>query len=470
MTDKKIQAFIEVVGEAGVLTKAEDQQPYLKDWRKRHVGKCLAVVKPETIEQVQQIVITCQHYKIPFVPQGGNTGLTGGGLPDESGDEIIISLEKINKIRSLDIINGNVIVEAGCILSHLKEEVHQQGLDFPLSFGAQGQARIGGALSTNAGGTNALKYGSMRDLVLGLEIVLPDGSLWQHLRTVRKDNSGYDLKHLFIGAEGTLGIITAASLKLFPQPCTKEVALIKIANLDQAIQAYQIVRAQAGSLLSMIELIPAIGIEAVHKAFPDFACPIDFQQGYGLLIELESHSMRINLQEILQDMLSDLLQQNSIQDAVLPNTLEQTKHCYRLRDLIVEAQASLGASLKHDISVPVSGLAAFVHEATRAIQRIMPGIRPYVFGHLGDSNVHFNCSQAEGMKPEEFLTYRDQVADIIHSLAEQYGGSFSAEHGIGRFKKQDLAKFRSPVELDLMRKIKHALDPHGLCNPGVMFA
>jgi FAD/FMN-containing dehydrogenase len=455
-----------IVGPQNCLTASEDLAPYLSEERGLYHGTCLAVVKPGSTAEVAATVKLSAEAKIAIVPQGGRTGLCGGGVP-ESG-QLVLSLSRLNRIRSLDPLDYSMICEAGVILAQAQEAAQAADRLFPLSLAAEGSCQIGGALSTNAGGVNVLRYGNARDLVLGIEAVLADGQIWNGLKSLHKDNTGYDLKQLFIGGEGTLGIITAATLKLFPRPRTVETAFCAIPTPHAAVELLAIARAATGDAVSAFELLPRIGLEFVCRHIARTVDPLAAPSPWYVLLELTSARPGENLRQALEALLESALEKGLIVDATLAASGEQRAALWRLRESLPEAQKHEGGSIKHDVSVPVSKTPEFLERATQAVIAALPGLRPVPFGHLGDGNIHFNLSQPVGADKAEYLDQWAKMNRLVHDIVADLGGSFSAEHGIGRLKLDEMEHYKSPLELDLMRKIKQALDPDNLMNPGKM--
>lgn len=463
----RIHAALEkIVGSRGLLTQADDLDPYVRDQRGKYHGKACAVVFPQSTEEVAQLVGLCKKEGIGMVPQGGNTGLVGGSVPDDSGREIILSLKRMNRIRAMDPENFTLTVDAGCVLQDIQNAAAGVDRLFPLSLGAEGTCQIGGNLSTNAGGVQVLRYGNARDLVLGLEVVLADGRVWNGLRSLRKDNTGYDLKQLFLGAEGTLGIITAAVLKLYARPREIVTALAAVTDPSSAVSLLSRLRAASGESVTSFELMPALGMEFACRHVQGCRNPLETPSPWYVLLELFGGREGSNLSETLQEAFGMVLEEGLIQDAVLAQNENQRRELWRLREGLVEAQKYEGASIKHDISVPVSEVPAFLAEATKIVTDLVEDARPVPFGHLGDGNIHFNISQPEGMDPQAFLAHWDEMNRHVHDVVVQFGGSISAEHGIGQLKRGENMRFKSEVEIDLMRSLKHALDPEDLMNPG----
>ncbi|WP_119460046.1 FAD-binding oxidoreductase [Rhodospirillaceae bacterium SYSU D60014] len=453
------------VGPQGWTDEPEVMAPHLTDQRGQFHGRAALLVRPDSTAAVAEVVRLCAEAGVPIVPQGGNTGLVGGATPSEGG-EILLCLSRLNRIRAVDALNYTMTVEAGCILQQVQEAAAAAERLFPLSLGAEGSCQIGGNLSTNAGGIAVLRYGNARELVLGLEVVLPDGRVWDGLRALRKDNTGYDLKQLFIGAEGTLGIITAAVLKLFPKPYERITAFAALDDLPSALELLTRCRAASGDAVTSFELIPRIGIDMALQHVAGTVDPLARPAPHYLLIELTATKPDSGLRAVLEQMLATALEDGLLLDATLAESGEQARRLWHLREAIVEAQKLAGGGIKHDVSVPVSRIPEFVDRAGRAVERALPGIRPVAFGHLGDGNIHFNLCQPTGMDREIFFARRPDLTRIVHDIAAGLDGSISAEHGLGQLKRDEIARYKSPVELDLMRRIKKALDPQDILNPG----
>jgi FAD/FMN-containing dehydrogenase len=400
------------------------------------------------------------------VPQGGNTGYVGGSVPREEGGELLVSLGRMNRVREVDPLDFTITVEAGCILAEVQRAAAAVDRLFPLSLAAEGSCQIGGNLSTNAGGTAVLRYGNARDLVLGLEVVLPDGTVWDGLRRLRKDNRGYDLKQLFLGAEGTLGIITAAVLKLFPQPGESCTALVAVADPDAATRLLARFRDMTGDGVASFEYLNRVCVDLVLEHLPGSADPFDRPYRHYVLVELTSGRRDGGLQDLAESVLGEAFEAGEALDAVIAASSAQAERLWALRESIPEAQRLAGGCIKHDVSVPVSRVPEFLAEATALAERAIAGVRVAPFGHLGDGNVHFNLTQPQGGEREAFLGHGERITDAVHALAARLDGSFSAEHGIGRLKREDLRRYKAPEELSLMDALKQTLDPKGIMNPG----
>ena len=464
------EKILEVVGKAGVIDDPNDLDSYLHEWRGRYVGKTPFVVRPKTTEEVARVVALAAAHDIPIVPQGGNTGLVAGSIPFEEGREIILSLSRMNRIRELDAENFTITVEAGCVLQSIQEAAEDADRLFPLSLGAEGQCQIGGNLSTNAGGLNVIRYGNARELVLGLEVVLPDGRVWNGLRRLRKDNTGYDLKQLFIGAEGTLGIITAAVLKLFARPRETVTAFIGLESPKAALELLGRTRAASAETVTSFELIPRIAIDLALKHVDDAVDPLDETHAWYVLAECAGGKEDGGLREAIEEMLAEAYENGLVADATMAANEGQAQDFWFLREAIVEAQRHEGGSIKHDVSVPVSRVPDFLTEATAKVEELVPGIRPVPFGHLGDGNIHFNLTQPKDADTKDYLARWDEVNAAVHDIVHAYDGSISAEHGIGRMKVAENQRLKSELELELMHRIKDVFDPKGLMNPGKVLA
>ena len=458
-----LSALREAVGERGWVDDPGAIATHLAEERGRFQGSCAAVVRPGSTEEVAAVVAICAEAGLPVVPQGGNTGLVGGGVPDGG---VVISLARMNRIRAVDPLNRTITAEAGVILSALQDAAKEADAMFPLSLGAEGSCRIGGNLATNAGGITVLRYGNVREMVLGLEVVLPDGRIWDGLRGLRKNNTGYDLKQLFVGSEGTLGIITAAVLKLFPKPRGEETALAALPSEEAALDLFQRCNAAAGDVLTAFEFFSRRCLDFCIAHVPGVGDPFANAHPAYALIKLSSPREGEALRDALEGLLAEALDEGVVSDAVLAMSAVQADQLWRIRESIPEAQKGEGGSIKNDVSVPLSQVPAFISRASAAVEAAMPGIRVVAFGHFGDGNIHFNLSQPRGADRAAFLAEWDRFDRIVADVAAELGGSFSAEHGVGWLKCADMLRYKSPVELDLMRAIKRALDPQNIMNPG----
>lgn len=457
-----------LVGQPNVITGA-DAESFLVDWRGRYSGQALAVVRPGSTAEVAAVMAWCTAHRVPVVPQGGNTGLCGGATPDASGQAIVLSLGRLNSIRSIDTDNDTMVVEAGCILQNIQQAAKEVDRLFPLSLAAEGSCTIGGNLATNAGGTQVLRYGNARDLVLGLEVVLPDGQVMQGLRGLRKDNTGYDLRNLFIGSEGTLGVITAATLKLYPQPVAQCTALVGLADIQSAVALLSVARKGFGPALTGFELIAGDCLQAVTQCFPQQRMPFEGESAglpWYALLELSDAESAEHARERFETIVGQTIEAGLVLDAVIAENIAQSKALWHLRESIPLAEKMLGKSIKHDVSVPVSHMAEFVETTNRAVQSRFPGVQHIIFGHLGDGNLHYNIARGARRSEEELLALQDQVYQVVHDNVFRFGGSISAEHGVGQQKRDVLSRYKDPVEMALMARIKVALDPLGIMNPG----
>lgn len=455
-----------VVGDAFVLDAPADMAPFLTDWRGRFTGKALAVLRPATVEQVAALVRACAQWRVALVPQGGNTGLVLGSVPDAGGGAVVLSLARLNAIRQVDPINRTMTVDAGCILQQVQEAAAAEGCLFPLSLAAEGSCTIGGNLSTNAGGTAVLRYGNTRELCLGLEVVTPQGEIWSGLRGLRKDNTGYDLRDLFIGAEGTLGVITGAVLKLYPQPKASITALAALPSPTHALQLLNLMQDHCGSSLTGFELMSNYCLNLVAQQFPSLPKPFAEQHPQYVLMELSSSESEQHAVGLLENAIGAALDREIVSDAVVAASVAQSVGLWQLREHIPLAQAKAGKNIKHDISLPVSRIADFIAATGPLLDAAFPGCQLVCFGHLGDGNLHYNVAPPDGISNEDFLRNQDKVNRVVHDSVVGFGGSISAEHGIGALKRDELAHYKSPVELNMMRAIKAALDPLGIMNPG----
>jgi FAD/FMN-containing dehydrogenase len=454
-----------IVGSAHVL-QGGDLAAYEIDWRKRYHGRARLVVRPASTAEVAAVVRACAAEGASIVPQGGNTGLVGASVPDGSGTQVLMHMGRLNRIRAIDGANLTMTVEAGCLLQSVQEAAAAQGWLFPLSLAAEGSCTIGGNLATNAGGTQVMRYGNARELCLGLEVVTAEGEVWDGLSGLRKDNTGYDLRDLFIGSEGTLGLITAATLKLYPLPAVVTTALASLDWLDSAVEFLGLAQARLGASLTGFEVMNRFSMELVRRHFPQLAQPLP-GAGWTVLLEQSDNESEAQAQQRFESLLEAALERGLITDAAVATSLEQAKAMWHLREAIPLAQSLEGLNIKHDISVPISRIPAFVRATDEALERAMPGVRLVDFGHLGDGNLHYNVQAPAGMDAQRFLAEHEaRVNGIVYDAVTAHGGSISAEHGIGELKRDELARRKSPVALKLMRAIKQALDPHGRMNPG----
>ena len=453
--------FAAIVGTTGCISDAAGMQPYLNDWRGNFTGKAIAVVRPANTAEVAAVVRLCAQTHTPIVPQGGNTGLVGGGIPDQQGNALVLSLNRMNRIRNIDIDNNTITAEAGVVLQALQDAAFAVGRLFPLSLAAEGSCTIGGNLSTNAGGTAVLRYGNTRDLALGLEVVTPAGDIWQGLKGLRKDNTGYDLKHCFIGAEGTLGIITAAVLKLFPQPQSSVTAFVALPTPQASVELLGMLRGAVGDRLVAFELVSRACLDLVLRHFPGTPEPFAEHHTWHVLIELNDTLRDASLQDMLETELGRALEQGLIADAAVAASAAQSRALWKLRENISEAQRLEGKNVKHDISVPISRIPDFIEKCDAALMRVFPGISLVCFGHVGDGNLHYNCGL-----PNAGLANADHISRLVYDHVDEAGGSISAEHGLGQLKREEITHHKTKIELDMMRALKRALDPAGIMNPG----
>ena len=466
MLDDTVNGLRALVDDAAVITDPSEQAPFLREWRDLFTGKAAAVVQPRTVDQVCAVLAFAHEHAIPVVPQAGNTGLVGGQTPDQSGKAIVLSVARLNTVRDVDPLGNTITVDAGVILQTLQEEADKVDRLFPLSLGAQGSCMIGGNIATNAGGTGVLAYGNTRDLVLGLEVALPDGRLLNGLSKLRKDNTGYDLKNLFIGSEGTLGVITGASLKLFPKPKGMRTAFVGLASPHKALKLFGELRGLAGSALTGFEIMPRIGIEFALRHLPGTRDPLEGSHAWYVLAEVSSGRSEEDADAVLTQAMETSFEQGLIEDAAIAQSQGQADSFWAIRHGLSESQKPEGGSIKHDVSVPVAGVAGFLDEAMEAVQALVPGCRLVPFGHLGDGNIHFNVSQPVDMERQAFLDLWEEMNERVHGIVTAHGGSISAEHGIGQLKRDLLPGVKDPVALALMRTLKDAIDPKGILNPG----
>jgi FAD/FMN-containing dehydrogenase len=454
------------VDSGGWLESAADVAPYVSDFRRLYAGATPLVLLPRCTEQVAQLLAICHREEVAVVPHGGNTSYCGGATPDESGSQVVISLRRMHAVRRIDAIDYSMVVEVGLTLAAAQEAARGADRLFPLSLGSEGTAQIGGNLSTNAGGTAVLRYGMMRDLVLGLEVVLADGRVVAGLKSLRKDNTGYDVKSLFIGAEGTLGIITAATLKLFPLPADAATALIGIDSPQRALELLAQMRTAAGDQITTFELMPSFAVELTVKHVPGVADPSGFRCPWYVLLELTSPNAQQNLDELLAAELQSAAQHGTVKDAMLATSSSQAQSMWKLRESIPEAQRRQGGSLKHDVAVPVSQIPTLIERGSALMRALVPEGDVVAYGHAGDGNLHFNLSQKPGADLRSFLARAHALEAAMYDLVESLGGSISAEHGIGRLKASEFARRADPTELAVMHALKKALDPKGILNPG----
>ena len=460
-----IARFAEIVGADHALTDAEDIAPYLTETRGLYHGATALVLKPGSTEEVAAIMKLASETKTPVVPASGRTGHVGGAVPREEGTDIVLSLERMTNIRKIDTAGNFMVVDGGVILAEAQKAAADNDRLFPLSLGSEGSARIGGNLATNAGGTAVLAYGNMRNLCLGLEVVLPTGEIWNGLRSLKKDNTGYDLRDLFIGAEGTLGIITGAVLKLFPRPKGHQVAFAGVASPEKALELFNLAATRCASALTGFELMAEMAFAFTVKHTEGARNPLSATYPWYTLIDVSTSDSQESADAMITALLEEALEQGLVEDAVIAKSEAEIAELWHMRETMSEAQKPEGGSIKHDVSVPVSSVPAFLHEADAAVMAAVPGARICAFGHLGDGNIHYNISQPEGADKAAFLSRWGEVNAIVHAIVLAHGGSISAEHGIGRLKRDELARIREPIEIELMQRIKKAFDPAGIMNP-----
>ncbi len=453
-----------------LLTAEAELAPFLRDWRRRYTGRAFAVAQPDTAADVAAVVRWCATHRVALVPQGGNTGLAGGATPDVDGRSIVLSLARMKRVRAIDPLNDTITVEAGCTLAEVRAAADAAGRLFPLSLPSEGTCTIGGNLATNAGGVAVLRYGNARELCLGLEVVTADGETWHGLRGLRKDNTGYDLRDLFVGSEGTLGVITAATLKLYPKPAAQVTALAALDDLQGALRLLELARAHLGAALTAFELVSEPCIELVTTRFPDQRRPFAQRSAWYALLETSDPEDETHASAAFEALMQRAFDDGAARDAVVATSAAQARRLWALRELVSEAQALEGKNVKHDVSVPISSIPAFVERAGAALAHGVPGVRPIVFGHAGDGNLHYNVSPpADRCGPAheaEVLALQPAINRIVHDAAYAFGGSISAEHGLGQLRRDEVARYKPAIELALMRRIKQALDPLGIMNPG----
>lgn len=468
MSETLLARLREITGAAHVLTEG-DLSAYEQDWRKRVRGKALAVVRPGSTQEVAAVVQACAAAQISIVPQGGNTGLSVGSTPDHTGQQVVLSLQRMNAVRQLDADNLTVTVEAGVVLQNLQATAAQAGFLFPLSLAAEGSCTIGGNLGTNAGGTQVLRYGNTRELCLGLEVVTPQGEIWDGLAGLRKDNTGYDLRDLFIGSEGTLGIITAATMKLFPQPAAQLTAFAAVPSMEAAVRLLGLAHQHLAAGLTGFEVMGQFALSLVVKHMPQLRVPFANMEDapYCVLLENSDSESEAHARARFEHLLELALEDGCVLDAVVAESMAQAHELWHIRESIPLAQAEEGLNIKHDISIQASKIPAFVAHTDALLQRAIPGVRLVNFGHLGDGNLHYNVQVPEGQDGKAFLEEKEgMVNELVYDAVAQFGGSFSAEHGVGALKADKLERYKSPVALSMMRAIKQALDPQGILNPG----
>lgn len=465
MQTELIERFAQIVGANNAITDQATIAPRLKETRGLYHGASPLLLRPGSTSEVSEILKLATKSGTAIVPQSGNTGHVGGQTPREGHEDVLLSLERLNRVREVDLAAGTMTVDAGCILDNLHRVAEENGRIFPLSLGSQGSCQIGGNLSTNAGGTQVLAYGNARQLCLGLEVVLPTGEIWDGLRKLKKDNTGYDLRDLFIGAEGTLGVITAAVLKLFPKPRGHQVAFAGLESAEKALAFFKLAQDICGNALTGFELMVRLGIEFTTRHIPGVRDPLSAVYPWYVLAEISTTDDDESAVRMMESLLSQALEQGLVQDATIAASSIQARAFWHLRESMSEAQKPEGGSIKHDVSVPISDIPTFMAESERAVTAFIPGARVCAFGHLGDGNIHYNISQPVGADKQAFIGRWREVNEIVHGLVLKFNGSISAEHGIGQLKRDELAAIRSPIEIDLMRRIKRAFDPANIMNP-----
>ncbi|MFN3719653.1 MAG: FAD-binding oxidoreductase [Rhizobium rhizophilum] len=463
---ERLRAFVDIVGEANALTSPDDIKPYLTENRGLYHGVSPLVLKPGSTQEVSEILALASKTGTAIVPVSGRTGLVGGQVPREEGQDVLLSLERMNRIREIDPVADVIVADGGAILAEVQKAAEAHGRLFPLSLGSEGSCRIGGNLATNAGGTAVLAYGNMRQLCLGLEVVLPTGEIWDGLRRLKKDNSGYDLRDLFIGAEGTLGVITGAVLKMVPRPRGRQVAYVGLASPDAALALFEKASQRCGAALTGFELMPRIGVEFTTKHIPGVRDPLASVHPWYALVDISTSDSAETAETMMHELLAEAHEAGLVSDAAIASSLAQQNAFWHLRESMSEAQRPEGGSIKHDVSVPVSRIPAFLAEADAAVHALMPDARICAFGHLGDGNIHYNISQPVGADKATFIARWREVNAMVHAVVHRHSGSISAEHGVGQLKRDELAASRPAIETELMRRIKQAFDPAGIMNPG----
>ncbi|MEZ5651159.1 MAG: FAD-binding oxidoreductase [Burkholderiaceae bacterium] len=453
-----------------LITDTDDMAGFLTDWRRRYTGRALAIAQPDTVADVQAVVRWCARHGLKIVPQGGNTGMSGAATPDTAGDTVVLSLARLNRVRAIDAISNTITVDAGCTLAQVQDAARAAGRLFPLSLPSEGSCTIGGNLATNAGGCQVLRYGNARELCLGLEVVTAEGELWEGLRGLRKDNTGYDLRDLFVGSEGTLGVITAATLKLFPLPAAQLTAMAALDSPQRALELLVLAQRELAASLTAFELISDVCLEMVAEHFPD--CPKPFARSAPsyVLLECSDAESEAHATERFETMLGKALDDGLIRDAVVADSIARSRALWALRENISPSEAATAKAVKHDISVPISAIGAFIENTGRAVEHAFPGVQLVVFGHLGDGNLHFNVAAGPGMRDPDseraFMALQPQINRLVHDAVAAAGGSISAEHGLGVLRRDEAARYKSPLELRMMRMIKDSFDPTHRMNPG----
>ena len=461
-----IDRFAAITGPAHALTAQGDIAPYLVESRGLYHGTSPLVLRPGSVEEVSQILALATETRTAIVPQGGNTGHVGGAAPREGATDVVLSLSRLNRIRDVDPVGNVIVADGGCVLAEIQSAAEAVERLFPLSLGSEGSCQIGGNLSTNAGGTAVLAYGNMRQLCLGLEVVLPTGEIWNGLRRLKKDNTGYDLRDLFIGAEGTLGVITGAVLKLFPRPLGHEVAFAGLKSVQDALALFERASSRCGTALTGFELMPRLGVDFPTRHIPGVRDPLTGRHAWYVLVDISTSDAPETATRMMEALLAEGIEAGLVEDAVIAASEEQRRALWHMRESMSPAQKPEGGSIKHDVSVPVSAIPAFMAEADAAVMKAIEGARICSFGHMGDGNIHYNISQPVGADKDAFLGRWREINDLVHAIVLSYGGSISAEHGIGQLKRDELAAVRAPIEMDLMARVKRAFDPVGIMNPG----
>ena len=457
-----------LVGPAGLVIDDEAQAPYLTDWLGKWTGRTSVVVRPANTSETAAVVRLCSESRTPIVTQGGNTGMSGGATPDASGAQVVLSTTRMNRVRAIDPVNNTLTLDAGVILAHAHDAARSVDRFFPLSLGAQGSCTVGGNVATNAGGIAVLRYGNMRDLVLGLEVVLPDGRIWHGLRGLRKDNTGYDLRGLFIGSEGTLGAITGVVLKLFAQPKVQATAWVGVESLEQVVELLGLMRTRCGERLVAFEMMTEASLALVLAQIADTRAPLAAAARFNVLVELSDTGDAAGdwLRSLLETTLGEAMEQGLAADAMLSTSESQTLALWKLREGISQAQVRAGKAVKHDIALPISSLASFVAQAEREVLACMPDAHIVNFGHIGDGNLHYNVLMPKGTDGDALKHHTHALNEVVHQLVTECGGSISAEHGVGQLRRDELRIYKSPVEMELMLRIKQAMDPNQIMNPG----
>jgi FAD/FMN-containing dehydrogenase len=461
-----LDRFAAIVGDEYAVRDAQEIAPYLAERREKFSGRTSLVLRPGSVDEIAAILKLASETRTGIVPQAGNTGLVGGQIPSAAGDQIIVSVSRLNRVRHIDAASNVMIAEAGLILANAHAAAAAVDRLFPLSLASEGSCEIGGNLSTNAGGTAVLAYGNMREQVLGVEVVLPSGEIWNGLRTLRKDNTGYDLKDLFVGAEGTLGIVTAAALKLFPRPRGTAVALLGVKDPAAALAVFNTAKSLAGFGLTAAELMPRIAIETAVRYLPGTRDPLAARHAWYLMLEVSSPKSQEDAEATIEAIFAESMERGLVEDGIATKSSAEAAALWRMREALSDLQKNLGGSIKHDVAVPLAAVPELLARAAEAATKLIPGARPFPFGHIGDGNIHLNISQPEGADKAAYLARWDEMNAAIHTIVLDLGGTISAEHGIGTLKRGLLTRVKSPVEIALMRKIKTALDPQGIMNPG----